>query len=225
MTYEIVRVDTEAKFLEALDTPVDLIISDYTLPSFDGRAAFKIARERRPDVPFIFVSGTIGEEVAIDSLLSGATDYVLKHKFARFVPAVRRALHEAGERKARHEAEQALRSSEERYRELFEKSRDTIFISSSDGALIDMNPAGLKMFGFESKGEALQSNISRDLYWNPVRWNQIRWDLWNLGYVEDAEVELKRRDGTKLVALESTTLVSSKSGHPVLHGTWRDVTT
>jgi hypothetical protein len=81
------------------------------------------------------------------------------------------------------------------------------------------------LFGFQSKEEALQANISRDLYWNPVRWSQIRWDLWNRGYVEDVEVELKRKDGTKLVALESTTVVSSGNGQAqLLQGTWRDVT-
>src|SRR5262245_33692780 len=128
MTYEIVRVDTEAKFLEALDTPVDLIISDYTLPCFDGKTALKLARERRPDVPFIFVSGTIGEEVAIDSLLSGATDYVLKHKFARFVPAVPRALHEAQERK---HGTKRNRLFEARKKDIgtFLKSRATRFLS------------------------------------------------------------------------------------------------
>ena len=151
----VVRVETETAFREALNEDIDLIISDYSLPSFDGKSALAMARGLRPNVPFILVSGTIGEE-AIDSLLAGATDYVLKHKFSRFAPAVQRALQEAGERKARREAEEALKKSEEKYRHLFEESRDTLFIASSDGNLIDINPAGLKMFGYSSKEEILR---------------------------------------------------------------------
>src|SRR5216117_2537679 len=106
LTCDIVCVDTEKGFRKTLERTLDLIISDYSLPSFDGKAALKIARECRPDVPFIFVSGTLGEEAAVDSLLSGATDYVLKHKFARLIPAVQRALREAQDQRARREAEQ-----------------------------------------------------------------------------------------------------------------------
>ncbi len=76
----------------------DLIFADYTLPSFDGLSALKIARQHSPRVPFIFVSGTLGEEVAIEALKVGATDYVFKTRLSRIVPSVRRALREAEER-------------------------------------------------------------------------------------------------------------------------------
>src|SRR6266850_1675192 len=172
-TPRVVRVETGRDFREALNQDIDLIISDYSLPSFDGKKALAMAKELRPDIPFILVSGTVGEE-AIDSLLAGATDYVLKHKFSRFVPAVQRALQEAGERKARREAEEALKKSEEKYRQLFEEARDTLFIVSSDGNLIDINPAGLKMFGYSSKEEILRTNIGRDIYKSPRRWKEVR---------------------------------------------------
>src|SRR6267142_1660397 len=223
-TPRVVRVETGRDFREALNQDIDLIISDYSLPSFDGKKALAMAKELRPDIPFILVSGTVGEE-AIDSLLAGATDYVLKHKFARFVPAVQRALQEAGERKARREAEEALKKSEEKYRQLFEEARDTLFIVSSDGNLIDINPAGLKMFGYSSKEEILRTNIGRDIYKSPRRWKEVRSLLEAQGYVEDLEVELKRRDGARLIALETTTVVSSEGGKVrMFHGTWRDVT-
>src|SRR5688572_11953906 len=90
LSCRIHRVDTEPDFRAGLERGPDLIISDYALPAFDGREALAIARECRPDTPFIFVSATLGEEAAVESLLAGATDYVLKHKFARLVPAVRR---------------------------------------------------------------------------------------------------------------------------------------
>jgi diguanylate cyclase (GGDEF)-like protein len=103
------RVETKEAFLKELkDFAPDLILSDYTLPSFDGISALKIAREKCPDVPFIFVSGTLGEDTAIETLKMGATDYVLKEGLSRLVPAVHRALREAEERVERKQAEEQL---------------------------------------------------------------------------------------------------------------------
>lgn len=103
------RVDTEAQFLEALDTfQPDIVLSDINLPLFDGQRALDLLRERDLLLPFIFVSGTIGEEVAVEALRRGATDYILKHNTVRLAAAVRRALHEAGEQRARQHAEDEL---------------------------------------------------------------------------------------------------------------------
>jgi PAS domain S-box-containing protein len=110
---EITRVQTRAEFLVALENDAtDLILADYALPSFDGLSALKLAQSARPDLPFIFVSGTLGEEVAIDALKVGATDYVLKTRLSRLVPSVQRALREAEERAERGKAEEELRRSE-----------------------------------------------------------------------------------------------------------------
>jgi len=110
---EVTRVDTQPAFCASLDRGgFNLIFADQTLPSFDGLSALRLAKERRPDVPFIFVSGTLDEEVAIESLKVGATDYIFKTKMSRIVPSVRRALREAEDRARRAEAEQALRRSE-----------------------------------------------------------------------------------------------------------------
>jgi signal transduction histidine kinase/CheY-like chemotaxis protein len=109
---EVTRVQTRAEFLTALeDGGIDLILADYKLPSFDGLSALKLALSARPDLPFIFVSG-FGEEIAIEALTSGATDYVLKTRLSRLVPSVQRALREARERAERKRAEEALRRSE-----------------------------------------------------------------------------------------------------------------
>ena len=110
---ELTRVEGEHDFLAALKQGnVDLILADYTLPSFDGLSALRIAQQRAPEVPLIFVSGTLGEDVAIEALKTGATDYVLKTRLARLGPAVRRALGEACEKTERARAETALRRSE-----------------------------------------------------------------------------------------------------------------
>jgi two-component system sensor histidine kinase UhpB len=111
------RVDNSADFLREIEQfRPDLILSDFHLPTFNGLAALALAQEKCPEVPFIFVSGAIGEEVAIDSLKRGATDYVLKDRISRLVPAVKRALREAVERRERRRSEEALRESEQRYR-------------------------------------------------------------------------------------------------------------
>ena len=112
-------VETKETFLNALgDFAPDLILADYTLPSFDGLLALAFAQERCPEVPFIFVSGSLGEELAIETLKGGATDYVLKHRLSRLVPAVRRALGEAEARAERKLAEEQLASSLEQLRAL-----------------------------------------------------------------------------------------------------------
>jgi signal transduction histidine kinase len=113
------RVETEEDFIRELDeNPPDLILSDYALPGFDGYAALDIAKRKVPNIPFIFVTGTMGEEVAIETLKSGATDYVLKHRLARLVPSVHRALREAQERDERRRAQEQLRESHEQLRAL-----------------------------------------------------------------------------------------------------------
>lgn len=114
---ELQRVDTQEAFLAALGQGgiglgIDLILADYTLPSFDGLSALKLAKQVRPDVPFIFVSGTLGEEVAIEALRVGAADYVLKTRLSRLAPSVVRALRAATEIAERKRAEKALRRSE-----------------------------------------------------------------------------------------------------------------
>src|SRR5450755_3116112 len=110
---DITRVENQADFLASLrQGGIDLILADYSLPSFDGISALKCATRACPDVPFIFVSGTLGEEVAIEALKIGATDYVLKTRLSRLVPSVLRALREATERAERKRAEESLRRSE-----------------------------------------------------------------------------------------------------------------
>jgi PAS domain S-box-containing protein len=109
----VTRVETEADFIASLEQGgFDLILADFTLPSFDGLSALKIAHRISPHVPLIFVSGTLGEEVAIEALKFGATDYVFKTRLSRIVPSVQRALRETGERIDLGRAEEALRRSE-----------------------------------------------------------------------------------------------------------------
>src|SRR5205814_2293269 len=128
------RVETRMQFEAALEEAgIDLILSDFTLPSFDGLSALKIAREKCPGVPFIFVSGTIGEEAAIDSLKEGAVDYVLKDRWSRLPAAVRRAMREAQERAERRRVEEELRQGEELFRKIMENVDDLVTVQDVEG--------------------------------------------------------------------------------------------
>jgi signal transduction histidine kinase len=116
---DTVRVETRDDFIKAITCDsFDMIFADYSLPSFDGLEALKIAKERCPDTPFIFVSGKMGEELAIDTLKGGATDYVVKQRLARLAPSVLRALREIEERAKLREAEEEVRRHQDHLEEL-----------------------------------------------------------------------------------------------------------
>jgi signal transduction histidine kinase len=115
--FTLARAETREEYITEIERHLpELILSDYSLPGFDGHAALELARQLCPETPFIFVTGTMGEEVAIETLKSGATDYVLKTRLSRLIPAVHRALRETQERSQRRRAEEQLRESHERLR-------------------------------------------------------------------------------------------------------------
>jgi PAS domain S-box-containing protein len=147
------RVDTQPDYLRELESyKPSLILSDHGLPAFDGFSALAIARERVPEVPFIFVTGSLGEEMAIKALKTGATDFVLKHRLMTLPPAVHRALRQAEFRVQRKKAEEALHTSEERYRSLVELSPDALFVEVSD-RIVFTNSAAVKLFGANSASD------------------------------------------------------------------------
>jgi signal transduction histidine kinase len=156
LAFTLERVETRSHFLQALESRPDLILSDYNLPTFDGKTALALTLDRAPTVPFIFVSGVMGEEVAIDMLKQGAIDYVLKQRLERLVPAVDRAMREVREQTQRRKAEAALQQSEERFRIVQDLSIDgfTILKSVRDeqGTISDfeweyVNPKAAEILG------------------------------------------------------------------------------
>ncbi|HEY9199130.1 MAG TPA: EAL domain-containing protein [Gammaproteobacteria bacterium] len=160
------RVWSHDTFRDALQNFVpDIILCDFSLPgSFDGFTALSIMHEERREVPFIFVSGTIGEDRAVEAMKRGATDYVLKDRMGRLAPVVMRALQEAREREALLHAQAALRESEERFRQLAENIRDVFFlIDAATESMLYVSPAYEEIWG-ESRAA---------LYDKPAAWSDI----------------------------------------------------
>lgn len=153
------RVETPEGFREALERGTwDIVLCDYTFPRFSGKEALKIFKESGRDLPFLFVSGTIGEEAAVEAMKAGAHDYVIKSRLTRLCPAVERELREAADRKAGREAEEAMRSSENKYRHLFEALSDAAFvIEEESGRIIDTN-AQAEILLAKTRKEILGSN-------------------------------------------------------------------
>jgi PAS domain S-box-containing protein/diguanylate cyclase (GGDEF)-like protein len=148
------RVESEAALRRTLvESRPDLVLSDFTLPGFDGISALEIVRELTPDIPFIFLSGTIGEERAIDALQRGAHDYVLKTNLARLAPAVRRALSDASSRRARHALEQQLR-------DIVVTSQDWIWEHDSDGKFTFCSDSVRNILGYAPE-DVLGTNASQ----------------------------------------------------------------
>ncbi|MEH2159255.1 hybrid sensor histidine kinase/response regulator [Nostoc sp.] len=149
---ELIRVETDADFVAALEAETfDLILADYALPSFDGISALEIARNHCPEVPFIFVSAALGEELAIEALKNGATDYVLKQRLGRLVPSVQRALREAKERRQRKQAEESLQKSEAKYRRIVDTSYEGIWMIDSEARTEFVNQRISQMLGYPAE--------------------------------------------------------------------------
>jgi len=145
----ITCVQSRDNFVASLERGgFDLILSDFSLPAFDGLSAIEIVRTRWPAIPMILVSGTLGEELAIDSLKSGATDYVLKERLARLAPAVRRAMKDVEDRAVNRRTETVLAETEQRLQIIFTESPLGIALVGVDGRPVLTNTALQKMLGY-----------------------------------------------------------------------------
>jgi PAS domain S-box-containing protein len=161
---EIMAVTNENDFRAALNAGgFELILSDYVLPRFEGLTALALAREQCPDIPFLFVSGAIGDEVAVESLKAGATDYVLKDRQARLVPAIQRALEQAEATARRKQLETQLRQGEEQYRTL---------VNSVDGIVWQAELPSLRFTFVSQQAERLLGYPVEQWLREPEFWQQ-----------------------------------------------------
>jgi PAS domain S-box-containing protein len=142
------RVDTEREFRLRLTPRLQLILADYHMPSFDAPAAIRILQESKLDIPLIVVSGSLGDDQAVEFVKQGATDYILKDRLARLGMAARRALEERRVRAERSRLEDLVKQNDEQMRGILSTVEDVVWsLSLTDGKLLYINPAGEKMFG------------------------------------------------------------------------------
>ncbi len=195
---EVKCVDTREDFQAALDKGgYDLIIADFSLPDYDGISAMKLAQQKQPEIPILLVSGTIGEEAAIESLKAGAMDYVLKQWPERLVPAVRRALREAGERQSRLRAESALARRESRFRALSENALDVVSVLDQQGNFTYNSPSVERVLGY--KPEELQGQNAFALIHEEdlsAAQEEFRQTVEFPGMTRTAKFRVRHRDGT-----------------------------
>lgn len=143
------RVDTAADYVAHLNPNLDLILADYSLPQFDASRALDILQKQNLDIPFIIITGAVGEEVAVACIKQGAADYLLKDRLTRLGEAVNLALQKKDLRQEREQALMALQASEERFRSIFELAPVGIAIVDNQGHFIQVNQACQDMFGYQ----------------------------------------------------------------------------
>ncbi|HEV2743173.1 MAG TPA: PAS domain S-box protein, partial [Rubrobacter sp.] len=214
---EIERVQKRSEFAAALRKGgFDLILADYVLPGFDGLSALEMARGVCPEVPFILISGTLGEEAAIEALKRGATDYVLKHRLERLAPAVRRAVGESEERRERERAEQALRRSEAEYRAMFELAGvGKAQVDPHTGRFLRVNPKLCEITGYSA--EEMLRLTSRGITHPEDREADaggLRSMISGESSEYSAEQRYVRKDGTTIWVEVNTTLLRDEAGRP-----------
>ena len=222
------RVETPEGMEAALEKGMwDLVVSDHSMPHFNSSAALKMLREKGyPDLPFIIVSGRIGEDVAVEAMKAGAQDYIMKDNLARLTSAIERELREAEGRRERRRAEEALREAEEKYRGIFENAVEGIFQTTVDGRLLTANPAMARILGYESPEELLEGveNVAEQLYADPEHREKFRRLMQAQGYVSGFETGMScKAGGTVSVSLAARALYDSSGGLAGYEGIMEDI--
>lgn len=235
-TLDYARVETPLAMQAALDRQLwDVAIADYTLPAFSAPEALKLLQSQGLDLPFIIVSGTIGEEIAVAAMKAGAHDYIIKGNLTRLLPAVERELREAEERHKRRSAEQSLRESEERIRlqaqelarannalqehadelaELYNQAPCGYHSLDKNGIFVRINDTELKMLGY-ARDEILGKKKFTDLLTaQSIQTFQENFLLFQQrGWVRELEFEIVRKDGTILPVSLSATAMTGSTGN------------
>ena len=220
------QVETPEDYLAALESfRPDIIISDYTMPHFDGMTALKLALERVPLTPLIIWTGSLNEDIAVECMKAGAVNYVIKEHMRRLAPAVIHALEEKQLRVERRHAEDALRESEERFRSLYENAAIGIYRTTPDGHILMANPAAVRMLGYNSFDELAQHNLQRDRFEPTYSRDEFRDRLEREGVITGLESSWVRRDGSVIFVRESARAIRDEKGQVLYYdGTFEDIT-
>lgn len=222
VTYE--RVETEAALVQQLERQHwDVILSDYSLPVFSAPAALKVVQERKFDLPFIIVSGTVGEETAVASLKAGAHDFFTKGKLSLLAPAIEREMREAQERRNRRQIQEQLRQSEERFAKAFHASPVGITITSVEERYLDVNEYYLNLMGYRRVDVIGRTSDELGIWLDP----QARYSVDELQYlsgsVRNVDAQIRTRTGDLRSVLASFELIEL-AGEPCVLTLIHDVT-
>ena len=224
---EIELVSKKSDLLSAIENNCyDLFLCDFRLPTLgSGVETLNILRDKFPDIPILFLSGTIGEELAVDLLKKGATDYILKDKLVKLVPAIKRAVDEYSERKERKLFQKALEESEERFRNLFMNSHVGIYRSTPDGQIVVANPALIKILGFSSLDELKQRDLKNEGFTNQEERDKFKQLIEKESDVIGFETTWVTKEGKRIHIMENSKAIRGEKGEVLYYeGTIEDIT-
>jgi len=222
------RVETADELSEAVDAGQwDIVLSDFNLPDFDGRAALDLLKDKDIDLPFIVISGILVEEMAVDILKAGAGDYIKKGNWSRLIPAIERGMREAESRRERRRAQKAQKEAENRYRSLFENAVEGIFRSTPQGRFVSVNPALAHIFGYDSPQDLMcgVTDIRKQLYVDPASREKLLSELKAKGTVSGFETQHYCRDGSTIwVSIHARAVFGEDGNLEFLEGMLTDIT-
>ena len=201
---QLTRVETASAMSQELAAGTwDLIISDYNLPQFDAPRALAVFKEHELDIPFIIVSGTVGEETAVTALKAGAADFVLKGNMTRLIPAVERELAEAKNRSMRRAAEAAASESERRYVSAFQSSPSPMAVLDHNQCFVEVNQSFTSLLGYSREAVVGRRPADLQLWVTATDADVLSSTVARAGHVPGVELALRTRAGEQRVGLLS----------------------
>lgn len=221
----VLRVETAQQMQAALEQQSwDAIISDYNLPKFSGLAALNLYKEKNLDIPFIVISGAIGENTAVEMMRAGVHDYLIKGNLARLAPAIDRELREAEGRRQRRLAEQSLIESEEKFSKAFRISPDAVNINRlHDGLFIEINQGFTEVMGYTVEDTRGKTSADIQIWVNPADRQRLTKGLQEHGEVLNLEAPFRRKDGSIAIGLMSARVIELNGSKCILSIT-REIT-
>ncbi|MGO9566868.1 MAG: PAS domain S-box protein [Desulfomonilaceae bacterium] len=219
------RVDMADAMVDALSAhPWDIILADYRMPHFSANAALKLVRDDNQDIPFILVSGKIGEETAVEAMKAGAHDYVMKDNLARLAPAVERELREVEIRRKRRIADEALHKSEVRFRQIYDNAPVMMHSIDKNGVIRNLNRKWLAEMGY-ARDEMIGRSVAEVMTPKSVEalW-QILPNFWQDRKVADLSYQYIKKDGTIIDVLLDSVVIDDPIWGEVSLSVVRNVT-
>jgi PAS domain S-box-containing protein len=226
--YELIyeRIETAQQLRDLLkQRKWDIIFSDYSLPNFSAPRALQVLHELQQDIPFILISGTVGEDIAVETMKAGANDFFIKSNTTRLIAAIERELRDAHIRHQQRHISDQLRHSQQRYQDLFENLPIGLYRASTDGFMLDANPALVKLLGYPDLGTLLNANAKE---WATVSMDFQKWEaeMSHEGLVHNFEALLRGYDGREIWCIMNARAVQDANGQTIFFEcSVQDVTT